>query len=95
MKPYLLALLPFLAGCAPFLGPADLMAPPAEALSAAVVSSYPFVARACLELAPPAQRALCLASAREALARALEVHDAAIEAELAETAGPGERAVTR
>jgi hypothetical protein len=96
MKTSLLILCALLAsGCSPFFGPADLTMPPPEALSAAVVASYPFVARACLTLAPPVKRPLCIAGAREALGQALEVHDAAFDAQLAAPAGAGERAVTR
>lgn len=43
----------------------------------------------------PAERTACVASAREARGAALEVYDMAIDAELAEQAGPQEGTVTR
>ncbi|XXX73897.1 hypothetical protein WMF30_40250 [Sorangium sp. So ce134] len=84
------------AGCAPLFGPGDITMPPPEAVSAAVVSSYPFAVRACLEFGLlPAERVACVATAREAFGSALEVYDEAIDAALAKQAGPQEGTVTR
>jgi hypothetical protein len=84
------------SGCTPLFGPGSITMPPPEAISAAVVSSYPFAVRACLEFGLlPAERVVCVATAREAFGAAIEVYDAAIDAELAQQAGPQEGTVTR
>ncbi|WP_437948681.1 hypothetical protein WME98_50070 [Sorangium sp. So ce296] len=84
------------AGCAPLFGPGDVTVPPPEAVSAAVVSSYPFAVRACLEFGLlPAERVACVATAREALTAALGAYDAAIDAKLAERAPAQEGTVGR
>ncbi|WP_437798484.1 hypothetical protein [Sorangium sp. So ce693] len=61
--------------------------PPAEAVSAAVVVSYPSAQRACVELATEsAQRVACVRSVREAFRAAVRVVDEAVDEDLAERA---------
>ncbi|WP_438041427.1 hypothetical protein [Sorangium sp. So ce128] len=76
------------AGCAG-LPEADtpLDVPPAEAVSAAIVVSYPSAQRACVELATEsAHRVACVRTVREAFRAAVRVVDQAVDEDLAELA---------